>query len=74
MKDFEIIKQEIGMLGTDLILTKREHNNLNQIDMISYTGSKLREKINLTKGMILALEWVIQNDLNGYLCERHDME
>lgn len=74
MKNFEIIKQEIGMLRSDLIITKREHDNLSQIDMLSYTGSRLREKINMTKGMILALEWVLNDELTGYLCKRHDVE
>jgi len=71
MKAWELIRQEIIYLNTDLIICKRQHNNLNQIDMLSGEGSKLRKKINQTKGMIHALEWVVNDNINGDLCEHH---
>jgi hypothetical protein len=73
MKPWEVIRKQIDYLQTDLIICKRQHNNLNQIDMLSADGNRLREKINMTKGMILALEWIVQEDMDGWLCEIHYM-
>lgn len=39
---------------------ERQHQELCQIDMLSSTGSNLREKINQLKGEINGLEWVIK--------------
>jgi hypothetical protein len=71
MKAFEQIRLELVFLRSDLIVKKRQHANLHQIDMLSSEGNKLRELISETKGMIRALEWIINDHLNVELCEHY---
>jgi hypothetical protein len=40
-------------------LKKAEYTKLNQIDMLSSTGNKLREEINILEGWIATLKWVM---------------
>ena len=61
MKSPSFIRVELIECRAKLRIVEAKHDTLSQIDMLSGEGSKLREDINLTKGVIKALEW-IEND------------
>lgn len=61
MKDVETIRAYQAHTLAKIIIKKREHSALSQIDMLSGEGSKLREQINKLKGIANALEWVVEN-------------
>ena len=66
MKAFTQIEFEIDILRKRL--TQKEtirNNNLHQIDMLSNTGNKLRGEIDVIKGNIIALTWVVNDNING---------
>jgi hypothetical protein len=67
MKTFTEIQLTVDVLKSKLQIKQLEHQQLNQIDMLSSAGSQLREVIERIKGQIIALEWVVNNQINGDL-------
>ena len=65
MKVFTQIEFEIDILKRRLTQKEIEHSNLCQIDMLSSTGSQLREEINKIQGNLTALHWVANDNING---------
>ena len=61
MKSVETIQAMIHHLRSEVIILKRQHSGLDQISMLSGEGSKLREKINKTKGIVIGLEWILND-------------
>lgn len=59
MKSKKQITKQLNKLKTLLEELNEEHNNLGQIDMLSSIGSDLRKKINIVKGKIKGLKWVL---------------
>jgi hypothetical protein len=59
MKTEDEIRQEIVNRNEELEKTKKEYRQLNQIDMLSSTGTQLQAKIIYLRGLIVALTWVI---------------
>jgi len=60
MKTAETIQFRLNTCEGMLERKKREHDALNQIDMLSGEGNALRESMNQLKGQITALNWVLQ--------------
>jgi hypothetical protein len=71
MKAYSEIQQQIEFLSIKIRGTSVDHERLSQIDMLSGEGNILREKINKMKGMKKALDWVVNDYINGDL---YDME
>ena len=67
MKTFTEIQLTVDVLKSKLQIKQLEHQQLNQIDMLSSAGSQLREVIERIKGQISALEWVVSNTIIGDL-------
>ena len=67
MKAYTQIQFQIASLYEKLETKRRDHGELCQIDMLSSTGNQLREEINKIIGEIIALEWVINDQINGDL-------
>jgi hypothetical protein len=67
MKSFSLIQQQIVFLYQKLETARNDHAKLCQIDMLSSTGNEIREKINTILGEINALEWIINDQINGDL-------
>ena len=57
--NYEIILR-LGDKLNELETKQKEHEDLGQIDMLSGSGSKLREEINILKGEIKALNWILK--------------
>lgn len=75
MKHVNQVMAMISHLNEAIIVAKHEHAKLNQIDMLSGEGHKLRERINKLKGMRFGLEWIINdNDLTNTSDVTNDME
>lgn len=71
MKSYSELTQQKAHVEEKLEATKVKHSHLNQIDMLSGEGSKLREKINMLRGCLATLNWVLSDNVNGDL---YDME
>ncbi len=67
MKNYTVIQFNIAHLKARLVAKEHEHSKLHQIDMLSSTGNRIREEISVTKGLIKALEWVTNDNINGEL-------
>jgi len=67
MKSYSEIQQQKELCMAKHHKATELHSNLNQIDMLSGEGSKLREKINILRGTIATLNWVMNDNLNGNL-------
>ena len=59
MKTPEEIFERIKWLCSEKEGLERQYSNVNQIDMLSGEGANLREAINIKKGMLKALSWVL---------------
>jgi hypothetical protein len=59
VKTKQEIEEEIQDCEIRVKELELEHNNLDQISMLSEEGSTLRARINKCKGKIKALKWVI---------------
>jgi hypothetical protein len=70
MKTFTEIHDQYFYLQAELEIKHLQHMKLHQIDMLSGEGSKLRERMNLIKGMMKALDWVLKDQINGDLYEQ----
>jgi len=62
MKSYEVILATKIHNSSEVIRLKRMHNDLHQIDMLSGEGAHLREEINQAKGIVKALEWVLNDN------------
>jgi len=59
MKGKEEIEERLNILHHKLVVERQVYSELNQIDMLSSTGSQGLKHINRTKGEIKALKWVL---------------
>lgn len=67
MKNFTVIQQQIVNLKERKTELEAVHSKMDQISMLSGEGSLIRAEINQTKGEIKALEWVVNDQINGEL-------
>lgn len=64
MKNFTVIQMQLIHLKARQKEREDVHGKLNQIDMLSGEGNMIRQEINQTKGMIKALEWVTNDNID----------
>lgn len=64
MKPFTVIQMQLIHLKARQKEREEIHGKLNQIDMLSGEGNMIRQEINQTKGMIKALEWIINDHVD----------
>jgi len=64
MKTTEQIQRKCDYLESVILVTlKKEHNDLIQLDQFGGVGAKLRKDIAEIEGKIIALKWVLENDI-----------
>jgi hypothetical protein len=67
MKAFTQIQEQIADLYYKLRIAHENHSELSNIEMLSSQGVSMREEINMIRGELAGLEWVINDNVTGDL-------